>query len=100
MHQPVRKISEVSAGSGRGGRGGSGRDHGGRGGLGGRGEYKGPPPTANEIATFTHMSDQYFSDKNYKYLSPAEKARLWQIRKKELEMTPTQVLSSLYEQPC
>ena len=28
------------------------------------------------------MSDQYFSDKNYKDLNPAEKARLWQIRKK------------------
>ena len=28
------------------------------------------------------MSDQYLSDKNYKDLSPAEKARLWQIRKK------------------
>ena len=28
------------------------------------------------------MSDQYLSDNNYKDLSPAEKARLWQIRKK------------------
>ena len=28
------------------------------------------------------MSDQYFSDKNCKYLNPAERARLWHIRKK------------------
>ena len=28
------------------------------------------------------MPDQYFSDQKYKYLSPAEKARLWHIRKK------------------
>ena len=28
------------------------------------------------------MSDQFFSDKNYKYLNPAEKSRLWHICKK------------------
>ena len=28
------------------------------------------------------MSVKYFSDKNYKYLSPAEKAGLWKTRKK------------------
>ena len=28
------------------------------------------------------MSDQYLSDKDYKYLIPAEKARLWKIHKK------------------
>ena len=70
---PVCNISEFSAGSGHGGKGGRGRGHGVRGGQGGRGGDNVPPPTANEIAA----SDQYFSDKKYKYLSPAEKARLW-----------------------
>ena len=82
MNHPVRNISEVSAESGRRDRGGRGRGHGGRVGQGVRGGYKGPPTIANEITTCTHMSDQYFSDNNYKYLSPADKARLWQIRKK------------------
>ena len=28
------------------------------------------------------MPDQYFSDQKYKYLSPAEKSRIWKTRKK------------------
>ena len=82
MNHPVRNISEVSAGSGRGGRGGHGQGRAVWGGQGGRGGDKGPPTTAKEIAACNHMSGQYFSDKNCKYLSPAEKARLWQIHRK------------------
>ena len=76
MNHPVRNISEASTGSGCEGRGGCGIERGGQGGQGGRGGYKGPPPTTKEIVDCTNMSDQYFSDKNDKYLNPSEKARL------------------------
>ena len=77
MNHPVHNISEVSSGSECGGRVGRGRGRGVRGGQGRKGGEKGPPPTSKEIAACTHMSDQYFSDKNYKNLSPDERARLW-----------------------
>ena len=85
MNHIFRNISEVSYGSGRGGSIGRGRGHGGQGGQVGRGGYKRPPQTAKEISACTHMSDHYFSDKNYKYLSPAGKSRLCQMRKKRTE---------------
>ena len=58
-----------------------GLGRGGWGGQGGRGGYKVPPLTAVQIDAFAHISYQYFSDKNYKYLSAAEKAKLQQIHK-------------------
>ena len=77
MNNPVRNISEVSAKYGLGGRGGlMGLGRGGWGGQGGRGGYKVPPLTAVQIDAFAHISYQYFSDKNYKYLSAAEKSKL------------------------
>ena len=82
MNHPDHNISEVSVGSGRGGREVCGRGRGVRGGKGGSCVDKGLPPTYKEISTCTHMSDQYFSDNNYKYLSPAEKFRLCHICKK------------------
>ena len=82
MKHPVSNISEVSAGSGHGGRGGRGLGCGGLGGQEGRGGDKVPPPTSKDVDACTHMSDHYLSDSNYTDLSPAEKAILWQIRKK------------------
>ena len=82
MNHPIRDISEVSAGIGSRGRGCRVQGRGGRGGQGGRGVDKGPHSTAKEIAACTHMYDQYFSGNNYRDLSPAEKAKLWQISNK------------------
>ena len=82
MNYPVCNISEVSAGSGSGSRGGRGKVCCSQGGQGGRGGDKLPPPTAKDISACNHMSDQYLSDKNYKYLNPDEKSILWQICKK------------------
>ena len=64
MNHFVRNISEVSAGSERGGKGGHGRGCGGQGGQGVMSGDKGPPRTAKEISACTHISYQYFSNKN------------------------------------
>ena len=63
MNHPVRNLPGVSTGSGPGGRGGRVQGRVDQRGQGLRGEYKGPLPTAKEISAFTHMSDQYFSDR-------------------------------------
>ena len=92
MRSPSRSISEVGRGGSGRGRGGRERGDGGRtGGLTGRGRgsrderrQRGLPDQAY-VNRCTHIVNKYYPDEEIKKFTPAERQRLYQLRKADNE---------------